>query len=128
MLTELEIAALADHRAQRAIAGQGGDEEAAAVYFGLRLLLESGRLVRSRRNRIRAMDVEFKEDGSPATRLEAEIESLEQRVRELTDRQADPEVYRDPRKAAEIGREKAAVEGRLEALYSEWEALAAKLR
>ena len=80
MLTELEAAALADHRAQRPIAGQGDDERATAVYFGLRLLLQAGRLVRSRRNRIRTMDVELKSDGSPATRLEAEIEGL---LREL---------------------------------------------
>jgi fructose-1,6-bisphosphatase/inositol monophosphatase family enzyme len=80
VLKDIEIAALADHRGRRQIAWEEGGSHSSAVYFGLRLLLEAGRLVRNRRNRVHAMDVEMKVDGSPATRLEAEIEDL---LREL---------------------------------------------
>ncbi len=59
--------------------------------------------------------------------VEKEIAELEARQRELIELQADPDVYRDPERSAEVGREKVAADERLELLYSEWERLAAEL-
>jgi ATP-binding cassette subfamily F protein 3 len=59
--------------------------------------------------------------------VEAEIATLEARVRELSAMQADPVVYRDAQRARDIGREKTESEGRLRTLYARWEALAAEL-
>ncbi len=53
--------------------------------------------------------------------LEAEIERTEIRVRELTDLQTDPDVYRDAARAREVGRERQAAEERLRDLYARWE-------
>jgi ATP-binding cassette subfamily F protein 3 len=57
--------------------------------------------------------------------LEAAIAEFEERVRDLERDQADPSVYSDPTRAAEVGRAKAEAEARLSALYAEWETLAA---
>ena len=59
--------------------------------------------------------------------LEAKIAETEKLVRELESRQADPEVYADPERAGEVGREKSAAESLLERLYGEWESLASRL-
>jgi ATP-binding cassette subfamily F protein 3 len=56
--------------------------------------------------------------------LEADIAEVEARVRELGREQADPTVYADPVRAAEVGRARAEAEARLERLYADWEALA----
>ena len=58
--------------------------------------------------------------------IEREIETLEARIRDLETRQADPVVYRDPQRAAEVARDKAEAEARLPALYARWEALASE--
>ncbi len=57
--------------------------------------------------------------------IEAEIAGLEERVRELAALQADPAVYRDARKARDVGRERQEAEDRLAVLYSKWEEIAA---
>lgn len=59
--------------------------------------------------------------------IEAQIAHIETRVRELTELQADPAVYRDPEKAKSVGREKTDAEERLAELYTRWEAIAADL-
>ncbi len=59
--------------------------------------------------------------------VEAEIGSLEARIRELAALQADPSVYRDPERARAAGKEKIDVEGRLGSLYEIWERIAAEL-
>ena len=59
--------------------------------------------------------------------IEGEIGDLEREVRELERRQADPEIYRDPGRAAEVGRQKASAAARLQQLYDEWESLASGL-
>ena len=56
--------------------------------------------------------------------VESEIERLETRARAIETLQADPEVYRDPDRAREIGREKLEIMERLGALYATWERLA----
>jgi ATP-binding cassette, subfamily F, member 3 len=57
--------------------------------------------------------------------LEEEIGRLEARTREIEALQADPEVYREPQRARELGREKADAAARLTDLYARWETLAA---
>jgi ATP-binding cassette subfamily F protein 3 len=59
--------------------------------------------------------------------LEARIAELEQSVRALELQQADPDVYADPSRAADVGRRKAQAESALRGLYEEWEALASSL-
>jgi len=59
--------------------------------------------------------------------IEAEVATLELRVRELEKAQADPEVYSDPDRARGVAREKAEAEVLLKSLYGQWEALAAEL-
>jgi ATP-binding cassette subfamily F protein 3 len=56
--------------------------------------------------------------------LEDEIAGLEERLRTLTDSQADPVVYASPDRAAEVAREKRRVEEELADRYSRWEAIA----
>jgi ATP-binding cassette subfamily F protein 3 len=58
--------------------------------------------------------------------IEAEIAALETRVRELSALQADPSVYRDARRAREVGRERQDTEERLGGLYARWEEIAAE--
>jgi ATP-binding cassette subfamily F protein 3 len=59
--------------------------------------------------------------------IEGRIAELEERVRELETGQADPRVYSDPDRAADVGRRKAEAEEELEQLYAEWETLAGRL-
>lgn len=88
---------------------------------GRRLQREQRRAEAEERNRRYRRRREQEERLAP---VEQEIESLERRIRELTEAQADPAVYRDARKAREVGREKGEAEERLRSLYSRWEALA----
>jgi ATP-binding cassette subfamily F protein 3 len=71
----------------------------------------------------------YRERQAVATRLapiEAEIAALEERVRELSALQADPSVYRDARRAREVGRERQEAEESLGRLYARWEEAAAE--
>jgi ATP-binding cassette, subfamily F, member 3 len=71
----------------------------------------------------------YRERQALASRLapiEAEIAALEGRVRELSALQADPSVFRDARRAKEVGRERQEVEERLGSLYARWEEAAAE--
>jgi ATP-binding cassette subfamily F protein 3 len=76
------------------------------------------------RNRLYRMRMRERDRLAP---IEGEIATLEERVGELEQLQADPGVYSDPARAREVAREKAAAETRLETLYAEWEKLAAGL-
>jgi ATP-binding cassette subfamily F protein 3 len=58
--------------------------------------------------------------------LEAEIGELERRLAELDAASADPEVYRDPARAAQVGRDRAATVERLSRAYEAWEREAEK--
>ncbi len=89
---------------------------------------------RQREREIRRLEAEernrrYRERRAVEVRLEpveTEIAGLERRVSEITALQADPSVYRDARKARELGREKVEAERRLALLYAEWERLAAE--
>jgi ATP-binding cassette subfamily F protein 3 len=59
--------------------------------------------------------------------VEAAIAQTESRLRELTEAQTDPAVFRDAARAREVGRDRAEAEARLAELYREWEALATDL-
>ena len=59
--------------------------------------------------------------------VEAEIARTEERLRALTEAQADPALYRDPARAKEVGRDKVEAEGKLADLYARWETLAGEL-
>jgi fructose-1,6-bisphosphatase/inositol monophosphatase family enzyme len=75
MLTDVERTALDDHRqAADAALPQGRESIDARLYFGLRLVLEGGRLVRAHRGVSGSATVTVKTDGSPATDVEALIE------------------------------------------------------
>jgi ATP-binding cassette subfamily F protein 3 len=56
--------------------------------------------------------------------VEEEIDRLESRSREVEELQADPDVYRDPQRARELGRERSEIAARLATLYERWEQLA----
>ncbi len=56
--------------------GGGTDDETAWLHFGLSLLLETGRMVRSMRLLPMGEGVQFKSDGSPVTALEQRIEAF----------------------------------------------------
>jgi ATP-binding cassette, subfamily F, member 3 len=73
---------------------------------------------RNRRYRMRRV---FEEKIGP---VEAEIEKLERRAREIEAAQADPGTYRDASTAREIGREKTEIDARLRSLYALWGSLA----
>ena len=62
--------------------------ETTLTHFGLRLLLDAGRLVREQRSTLDRSDVALKADGSPATHIEEEIE---RRLREWVS-DLDPEA------------------------------------
>jgi len=87
---------------------------------------------RTRRREVKRADAEernrrYKERRAAQVELEpieAKIAILEERVKQLTKLQTDPEIYQDEDKAAEIGREKAGAEERLRELYAQWESLA----
>jgi ATP-binding cassette subfamily F protein 3 len=59
--------------------------------------------------------------------VEAAIAQTESRLRQLTEAQADPAVFRDAARAREVGRDRAEAEARLAELYREWESLATDL-
>ena len=75
MLTAIERAAIDSHResADPLRSPKGGKNEV-ATFFGLRLLLEAGQLVRERRATTGLSGVTIKQDGSPATEIETRIE------------------------------------------------------
>ena len=76
MLTTIEQAAIDSHRASTDPAPPpGSDGDDAALFLGLRFVLEAGQLVRARRGAAVQSNVIRKEDGSPATELEEQIES-----------------------------------------------------
>jgi ATP-binding cassette subfamily F protein 3 len=56
--------------------------------------------------------------------VEEAIDRLETRSREIETLQADPEIYREPQRARDLGREKADIASRLAELYVRWEDLA----
>jgi ATP-binding cassette subfamily F protein 3 len=58
---------------------------------------------------------------------EAEIARIEARVRDLTDRMADPDLYKDGDRAREVARERKELEEQLGSLYGKWEELAVRL-
>lgn len=71
-LSEIETAVVAAHRrAESSRVAEAGTPDA-WLEFGLTTLLESGRRVRQ--TRLAPFDVDYKEDGSPVTRLENAVE------------------------------------------------------
>ena len=74
MLNSLEKACVDAYRKPEPAAPKFEDESSRWVAFGLYMLLDAGRLVREKRMVASRQDVRYKDDGSPATRLEAEIE------------------------------------------------------
>jgi len=74
-LTQTEIGCLEAFRHQREPAfDEASSEEEAWLIFGLSVALEAGKLVREIRSRPLAKIVQFKDDGSPASEIESEIE------------------------------------------------------
>jgi ATP-binding cassette, subfamily F, member 3 len=59
--------------------------------------------------------------------MEAEIAGAEARIQALTDRMADPDLYKDGDKARDAARERRALEERVGSLYGKWEELAQRL-
>ncbi|MBI2000254.1 MAG: ABC-F family ATP-binding cassette domain-containing protein [candidate division NC10 bacterium] len=59
--------------------------------------------------------------------LEAEIAGIEARVRDLDDRMANPDLYRDGERAREVARERKGLEEQAASLYGKWEELALRL-
>ena len=58
----------------------------------------------------------------PTSEIEAEISQVEAHLSELAERISSPDVARDPAKLAEANDEYQSLEGKLQGLYSEWEA------
>lgn len=76
MLTTIERAAIDGHRRSvEAVPPTDAGADDVMVYLGLRLLLEAGQLVRERRADACRAGVTIKEDGSPTTEIEHQIES-----------------------------------------------------
>ena len=76
MLTTIERAAIDGHRQSgNAVPPAQKDTDEAAIYLGIRLLMEAGQLVRESRATAAKAGVTIKEDGSPATNIEEQIES-----------------------------------------------------
>jgi fructose-1,6-bisphosphatase/inositol monophosphatase family enzyme len=76
VLTTIERAAVDGHRRSvEAVPPTDAGADDVALYLGIRLLLEAGRLVRERRAEAGRAGVTIKEDGSPATEIEHQIES-----------------------------------------------------
>ncbi|RPI11433.1 MAG: ABC transporter ATP-binding protein, partial [Zetaproteobacteria bacterium] len=59
--------------------------------------------------------------------VEGDIASTEARVRDLADRMADPDLYKDGDRAREVARERKDLEEQLGSLYGKWEELAVRL-
>jgi fructose-1,6-bisphosphatase/inositol monophosphatase family enzyme len=76
MLTPLEKNCIDRFRKGQEFADAGG--ESSWIDFGLRLLLETGAIVRDMRLTATAAAVRFKDDGSPWTQQERQIEALAQ--------------------------------------------------
>jgi ATP-binding cassette subfamily F protein 3 len=101
-------------------AADAADNEPARARQGARELKRAEAEERNRR---------YREKQAAEQRLapiEAEIAAIEERVGELAALQTDPSVYRDARRAKDIGRERQEAEERLRALYSRWEEIAAE--
>jgi ATP-binding cassette subfamily F protein 3 len=116
--TYLERMKREEEDAPREAAG-GAQDEAALARLRAR---ETKREEAEERNR------KYRERQAAEKRLapvEKEIASLEARVRELAALQADPAVFRDARRAREVGRDRQEAEDRLRALYARWEEIAA---
>lgn len=76
MLNDLERVAIESYRSSDLIepnAEMGLEER--AVFLGIHLLLEAGRLIRKSIGEVEPSDITVKEDGSPATELENRIET-----------------------------------------------------
>lgn len=76
MLNALEKTCIDAYRRREPETAKAEDESSRWVAFGLYMLLDAGRLVREKRMVASRQDILYKDDGSPATRLEADIESL----------------------------------------------------
>jgi fructose-1,6-bisphosphatase/inositol monophosphatase family enzyme len=77
MMNDFERNCIDEYRSQGGDAlSRRTDDANAWVAFGISLLLEAGRMVRSKRQSLTEDSVVDKEDGSPATLLESEIENL----------------------------------------------------
>jgi len=76
MLNSIEKACIDAYRRRESKSAEADDESSRWVAFGLYTVLDAGRLVREKRTVASRQDVLYKDDGSPATRLEADIESL----------------------------------------------------
>ena len=77
MFTAIEKACIEDHRSGNSTVPERVDgSDADWVSFGIRLLLQAGRMIRQKRLTSRQDGVEIKSDGSPATRIEVEVELL----------------------------------------------------
>jgi fructose-1,6-bisphosphatase/inositol monophosphatase family enzyme len=75
VLTTIERAAIDGHRRSlEAVLPTDAGADDVTVYLGIRLLLEAGQLVRERRAEAGQAGVTIKEDGSPATEIEHQIE------------------------------------------------------
>ena len=76
MLTTIERAAIDGHQQSADFVPPAEiDTDEAAIYLGIRLLLEAGQLVRERRATAYQFGVTIKKDGSPATEIEERIEA-----------------------------------------------------
>ncbi len=74
MLTPLEKNCIDRFRKRKEFGEAGG--ESSWVHFGLRLMLETGAIVRDMRLTATAAAVRFKDDGSPWTQQERQVEAL----------------------------------------------------
>jgi myo-inositol-1(or 4)-monophosphatase len=72
-LNSIEREALRAFRGAEDVPPRSGEEDAAWAVFGLRCLLEAGRVLRESAN-LRGGQVELKSDGSPATPIERAVE------------------------------------------------------
>jgi ATP-binding cassette subfamily F protein 3 len=98
------------------------DEQDSAPGSAHRLRREEKRREAEERNR------RYRERRSLERRLEPverEIVGLERRLKELEQLQSEPAIYSDPRRAGDVGREKAEIEKRLRELYRAWDEITA---
>lgn len=59
--------------------------------------------------------------------LESEIAGIEERIRDLDDQMANPDLYRDGDRAREVARERKTLEEQVASLYGKWEELTLRL-